>query len=272
MQLGSKERMRDCLFPGAPDVAAANVLSLCTGIGGLDLGVGSVLPTRTVCYVEREYACCQLLAHRMAEGSLDAAPICTDLHGFSGCEWRGSVDLVTCGYPCQPYSNAGAMRGGDDERDLWPEVRRVLREVGPGVVFLENVPGHLRLGFDRVLGDLADLGFDAEWGLVRASDVGAPHRRERLFVLGYTDRARLPRRVRPGVKYSVQGHAWPGGPESDWSKVDEQDWPAIERQLCGETDGLPKRVDRLRALGNAVVPQQAAYAFELLLRRALQPC
>lgn len=231
-----------------------------------------MLPTRTVCYVEREWPCIELLVARMDEGALDAAPICTDLHEFTGRSWFGAVDLVTCGYPCQPYSNAGAMQGGADERDLWPEVCRVLGEVEPGIVFLENVPGHLRLGFDRVLGDLADLGFDAEWGLVRASDVGAPHRRERLFVLGYTDSARLPRRVRSGVKYSVQSHAWPGGPEDDWSEVDEQDWPAVERHLCGEVDGLPKWVDRLRALGNAVVPQQAAYAFELLLRRACGAC
>jgi len=121
------------------------------------------------------------------------------------------VDIVCGGFPCQPASVAGRRGGDADERWLWPEFARVIRSVGPGVVFIENVPGLLTVdgrpggraldgstnepvrggAFGRVLADLADLGFDAEWTCIRASDIGAPHRRERLFILAYADRERV---------------------------------------------------------------------------------
>lgn len=281
------------------------ILSLCSGIGGLDLGIGLALPTaRAVCFVEREYPVCEVLAARMEQGSIEPAPIHTDLRAFDGRPWRGRVDIVAAGYPCQPFSVAGSRLGEEDERHLWPEVLRIIGEVGPSLVFLENVAGHLRLGFDRVLGDLADLGFDAEWSLVRASDVGAPHRRERLFILAYAENdhrrsrergeeegagsnaerwqrlagrgAELgdPDSPRPqgwGRSFggsADQWSAWPPGPEGDWSDVPEHLWPATEPSVRGVADGLPGRVDRLRALGNAVVPQQAAHALRGLLMRA----
>jgi len=116
---------------------------------------------------------------------LDAAPIWDDLSTFDGNQWRGVVDLVSAGYPCQPFSVAGQRRGADDPRHLWPHVARIIREVGPRVVVLENVAGHVVLGLPDVLGELAEMGFDAEWGCYRASEVGAPHQRERVFVLAY---------------------------------------------------------------------------------------
>jgi len=121
----------------------------------------------------------------MQEGALDAAPIWDDLSTFDGNQWRGVVDLVSAGYPCQPFSVAGQRRGADDPRHLWPHVARIIREVGPRVVVLENVAGHVVLGLPDVLGELAEMGFDAEWGCYRASEVGAPHQRERVFVLAY---------------------------------------------------------------------------------------
>ena len=270
------------------------ILSLCSGIGGLDLGIGLALPgARTVCFVEREYPVCEILAARMDEGALDYAPIHTDLRAFDGRPWRGRVDIVAAGYPCQPFSVAGKRRGEEDERHLWPEVLRIIGEVGPSLVFLENVAGHLRLGFDRVLGDLADLGLDAEWSLVRASDVGATHRRERLFILAHPRSVRSSGRRGPRDLAEAAGAAeaeeeerqrsgpsaddcgrsvhgeWPPGPDADWEAVPEHLWPATEPTLRGVADGLPGRVDRLRALGNAVVPQQAAHAFRGLLMRAI---
>lgn len=248
------------------------ILSLCSGIGGLDLGIGLALPgARTVCFVEREYPVCEVLAARMDEGALDYAPIHTDLRSFNGGEWRNRVDIVAAGYPCQPFSVAGKRRGEEDERHLWPEVMRIIGEVGPSLVFLENVAGHLRLGFDRVLGDLADLGLDAEWSLVRASDVGAAHRRERLFILAYADREGLEGwELRLGMGDASQGIARPPGPEGDWSHIREELWPARpQSNFRGVANGLPSRVDRIRSLGNAVVPQQAAHAFRGLLMRAI---
>ncbi|MEM7308875.1 MAG: DNA cytosine methyltransferase [Planctomycetota bacterium] len=162
-------------------------LALCSGIGGLELGVSlaSGGASRTVCYVEREAYAAACLVARMEDEALDSAPVADDLKAFDGRPWRGVVDLVSAGYPCQPFSNAGRQRGAQDERHLWPDVARVLGEVGPRVVVLENVPGHLRVGFDAVLGDLASLGFDAEWGVFSAAEVGAPHHRDRLFVLAW---------------------------------------------------------------------------------------
>ncbi len=169
-----------------------NGLALCAGIGGLELGIKRALAgrLRTVCFVERDPYAASVLVARMEDSALDRAPIWDDLKTFDGRAWRGKVDLISAGYPCQPFSQAGSRQGADDPRHLWPSVARIIREVGPRFVCLENVRGHLSLGFDRVLGDLADLGFDAEWETFKASDVGAPHRRERLFVLGYRNSAR----------------------------------------------------------------------------------
>jgi DNA (cytosine-5)-methyltransferase 1 len=161
-------------------------LALCAGIGGLELGLRAAFPgLRLVGVVERDPFAASVLVARMEEAALDPAPIFDDLRSFDGRAWRGVVDLVSAGYPCQPFSVAGKRLGDQDERHLWPEVRRIIDECAPALVCLENVAGHVRLGLDAVLGDLAALGFDAEWGVVAASDAGAPHRRERVFVLAY---------------------------------------------------------------------------------------
>jgi DNA (cytosine-5)-methyltransferase 1 len=111
------------------------------------------------------------------------------------------VDLVSAGFPCQPWSAAGKGRGTDDERWIWPEIACAIRDLGPGIVFLENVPPLVaRGGLAPVLGDLASLGFDAEWALLRASAVGAPHGRERLFVLAW----RLSNAVRYTLRFATE--------------------------------------------------------------------
>lgn len=95
------------------------------------------------------------------------------------------IDILTAGYPCQPFSHAGLRKGADDERHLWPYIKEIIRTLRPRYVILENVRGHFKLGFPEVLGDLTSIGYDAKWRIVRASDVGAPHRRERLFIVAY---------------------------------------------------------------------------------------
>lgn len=329
------------------DSPTVNVLSFCSGYGGLDLGVDLATggATRVVCHVEREAFAAAVLAARMAEEVVAPAPVWSDLRTFDGRPWRGVVDLITGGYPCQPFSHAGKRLGEQDERHLWPDIARVIGEVEPGIVFFENVAGHLTLGFDAVRADLERLGYRVAAGLFSAAEVGASHRRERLFILGVAD-AQLPvdagqrrhrnARLRPtsvrleaggdSVADTLHDHGRPGSAEqaegtqgnregrgpavcgdaladamlerTQGSDVEDQEqehaqgrcgqldlfppgpgerarWddiianrpdfaPATQRELRGVVDGRASRLDRLRALGNGVVPLVAAYAFTSL--------
>ena len=159
-------------------------LSLCAGAGGLDLGLTLALPGyRTVGYVERDAFAASILVARMEDAALDHAPLWDEIGSFDGRPWRGAVDIVTAGYPCQPFSVAGKRRGADDPRHLWPHVARIIGEIKPPFVFLENVAHHLRLGFSEVAGGLVSMGYRLAAGLFTAAEVGAPHKRERLFIL-----------------------------------------------------------------------------------------
>ena len=168
-----------------------NVLSLCAGVGGLDLGVELATggAARVVCHVEREAFAAAILATRMEDETVARAPVWSDLRTFDGRPWRGVVDCVIGGYPCQPFSFAGRRGGDNDPRHLWPEVARIVEEAKPGIVFFENVGGHLTLGFADVRRQLEGLGYRVTAGLFTAAEVGAPHKRERLFILGVADTA-----------------------------------------------------------------------------------
>ena len=167
-----------------------NELSLFSGVGGGLLG-SRLLEWRTVCAVEMDPYAGRVLAGRQ-EGTegLGFFPIWDDVRTFDGRAWRGVVDIVSAGFPCQPFSVAGKQKGGDDERNLWPETARIICEVEPRWVFLENVTGLLTGAgyFGVVLRDLAALGFDAEWGCISAAETGAPHKRNRLWVVCHTNR------------------------------------------------------------------------------------
>jgi DNA (cytosine-5)-methyltransferase 1 len=165
------------------------VLSVCSGVGGLDLGVADALrrtgfSPRTVCYVERESFAAANLAARMEEGRLDSAPIWSDLTTFDPSPWRGVVDCIAGGVPCQPFSHAGKRRGHEDSRHLWPYLGNIIRSIKPRFVFVENVSGHLSTGTSVVLKDLQDLGYETAATLWTAREIGAPHRRERIFIAG----------------------------------------------------------------------------------------
>jgi DNA (cytosine-5)-methyltransferase 1 len=316
-------------------------ISLFSGYGGLDEGVRRAVPgLRTVAYVEREaFAVASLVAQMEAE-ALDQAPVFTDVTTFDG---KGFADelfrvtgrrvrSVTGGFPCQDISLAGKGGGLDGERSgLWFRMRDIIRDVRPDVVFLENVAAITGRGLDAVLGSLADIGYDAEWLCLRASDVGAPHGRNRWFCLarrqeladaagarraGSEDaradrgdapedegRRQEPERVGGGLGHPVgaglagreplrrdvgeelapaerAGDAlplWPPRPRDGggWASVLAR-WPhlapatvgAVRRVVDGFEAGdelcLCPRGERLRLLGNGVVPAQAAYAFSLL--------
>ncbi|QOV92990.1 DNA cytosine methyltransferase [Novosphingobium sp. ES2-1] len=169
--------------PGRDD-ACLHGLSLCAGVGGLDLGLHIACPGyRTVGYIEREAFAAAALVARMEDKTLDPAPVWDDINTFDGRPWRGLVDVLTAGYPCQPFSVAGRRLGEADPRHLWPHVARIIRECDPPIVFLENVAHHLRLGFLEVARELVGMGYVLAAGLFTAAEVGAPHRRERLFIL-----------------------------------------------------------------------------------------
>ena len=220
------------------------------GIGGFDLGL------------ERAgHACawqCEIDPHARAilNKHWPEVPCYGDIRSIQWADVE-PVDLICGGYPCQPFSHAGARAGKSDPRHLWPEVARCLRHLRPRFVLLENVAGHLSLGFGDVLGDLAALGFDAWWDCIPAAALGAPHLRDRVFVVAWrsaahADDAGQPARPQhdetPGMPSAGQAaacDAWERGPVV----------PVVRRV----DDGLPARLDvqRLQGLGNAIVPQIA---------------
>ena len=175
-----------------PGASSLNGIALCAGVGGLELGLHIAEPRyRTVCYVERDSFAASALVARMADASLCKAPVWSDLATFDGRAWRGVVDLISAGYPCQPFSTAGRRKGEKDPRHLWPHVARIIRESEPRLVFLENVLGHIDLGFDVVVRELRGMGYGVEAGLFSAAETGASQWRVRLFALAYSDRDAL---------------------------------------------------------------------------------
>lgn len=333
------------------DVALpATCLSICSGIGGLDLGLRrAVAGLRTVCFIERDAFAASVLVARMEEAALDCAPIWDDLATFDGSPWRGVVDLVAGGTPCQDLSGAGRQAGLDGTRSgLFFEFCRVISEVRPGWVFWENVAsGQAGRALPRVVDALDGLGYVAARGpdgrpyvVLGADDVGAPHRRLRVFILAYSSGERRPQRrpeptwvqgrSRAAGSGGCLGHAigqglerrpgeprdmreelqaaeragglavahphgrrelqpgggepesgvgdgslppWPPGPgdTAAWAEVLDR-WPHLapaQPVLRRVADGVPgwldgARADRLRCLGNAVVPAQAELAWRLL--------
>lgn len=165
-----------------------NELALFAGAGGGILG-GKLTGFKTVCGVEWDPYCQAVLLARQADGILDRFPIWDDIQTFNGKEWNGCIDVITAGFPCQPFSQAGHQKGEDDERNMWPDTIRILREVGAEWALLENVPGLVTSGyFGTILRELAEAGFDAEWDLFSAFSEGAPHLRERLWIVAHAQR------------------------------------------------------------------------------------
>lgn len=150
--------------------------SLCTGYGGLDLAAEAFFNAETIWCAEFDKYASQVIEQRFG------IPNYGDIKQI---DWASlpEIDILTAGYPCQPFSTAGQRKGTNDPRHIWPYIKKAICTIRPKIVILENVRGHLTLGFDQVLKDLAEIGFNARWSIVRASDVGAPHRRERLFVV-----------------------------------------------------------------------------------------
>jgi len=183
-------------------------ISLCTGYAGLELGLRRVIPNlRTVCYVEVEAFACANLVSKIETGKLDLAPIWTDIKTFDGKPFRDRIHIITGGYPCQPFSVAGKRKGTDDPRHLWPYIERLIQTVRPLWCFFENVGGHLSIGYPSVYRSLRLMGYKVEAGLFTAAEIGAPHKRERLFILAYNSN-------RQGYSADVSEPAKEAQPES----------------------------------------------------------
>ena len=333
-------------------------LSLCSGYEGIGLGLRRVLPNlREIAYVEREGFAAANLVAKMEAGELDAAPVFTDVKTFPYGKFRGCVDILSGGFPCQPFSNAGKREGVEDPRHLFPYIRDGIRECQPRIVFLENVEGIISSKtsdgesvLQYVLRELEGMGYRATAGIFSASEVGAPRQRKRVFILGYTGSRepsglpseqrkkgsktgesseeladssgeRLQRKLfsnsvnsqrrkesdgwsssscrirqneladsdsRGGIEDreptqlraegSVESplNRWPSRPreaQKEWEKprVIQETYPKVqgktEPRLGRATNGSSNRVDRLRLLGNGVVPATAAKAFVTLLKR-----
>jgi len=168
-----------------------NIISFCTGYGGIEDGIRRAgVDVRTVCNVEIEAFVQANLVAKIEEGRMDNAPIWTDLKTFPAREFRGKVHGLIGGYPCQPFSSAGKRQGEKDPRHLWPYLLKHVRAIRPVWCFWENVAGHTTMGLWRVLSDLEEEGYRCAWGIFSAEEVGAPHQRKRVFILGYSSSLR----------------------------------------------------------------------------------
>ena len=284
-----------------------NGLDLFTGIGGITIALKEwVIP---IAYCENEEYAIGVLLSRMQEGKLPVAPIWDDVRTLKGARFHGLVDIVYGGFPCQDISVAGTGKGlGGERSGLFFEIVRLVDEIRPKFIFLENVPAIRTRGADKVVGELARLRYDAQWITLSASEVGANHKRERWWLLAHTMRGQQWRKEwESKVKaYALanslgDGRREVGSRESSASSETMADAQGVgcnqrtansrtnEEKIrgCGvdfgsdgrpgsswwitEPDvgrvayGIPNRVDKLKCLGNAVVPQQAKAAFEILM-------
>jgi DNA (cytosine-5)-methyltransferase 1 len=243
-----------------------NELALFAGAGGGILG-GKLLGWRTVCAVEFEPYAAGVLAQRQNDGLLAPFPIWNDVRTFDGRPWRGLVDVVSGGFPCQDISPAGTGAGLEGERSgLWFEFARILGDVRPRYVFIENSAALITRGLDRVLGDLAALGFDARWTVLSAEDCGAPHERERAWIVAHAREvvgSPRPRPVKQPREPAVQPWDYSG-----ISRDREGRWVEMAREFRRLDDGMAHAVERTQAAGNGQVPIVAATAWQILTEAA----
>lgn len=254
-----------------------NFIEICAGGGMCGIGASAALQylgraARCVCHIERNGYAAATLVGRMEDAALDQATVWDCLESFDCKPWRGLVDLAIATIPCQGNSVAGKRLLEDDERNLWPATRATLRDLECEYFFLENVSGMLipdgsgLAPIGVVLGDLAASGYDAEWNCISAEGFGAPHKRERIFILAHRDKAEYLRTDEP-IRPNPDSDFW-----MDLKK--EQEWGrgfdklvamgiAERRGSYSENlrmvDGIPDAMDRIGGCGNAVIPQVAEW-------------
>lgn len=231
-----------------------NELALFAGAGGGILG-GKLLGWNCVCAVEYNAYARSVLLARQNDGTLAPFPIWDDVRTFDGKPWRGLVDVVSGGFPCTDISQAGKKAGIDGEASgLWVEMSRIIREVLPRYAFVENSAMLTHRGLSRVLGDLAEMGFDARWGVLSSGNLAADHQRERIWI------------VADSMPWLEQvGRDVPGGRWKPEQTAKHTHWETVcQPGFLGKPNGMADRMDRNRAIGNGQHPRVAATAWELL--------
>ena len=229
-------------------VSVRRHLDLFSGIGGFALAA-KWAGFETVAFCEKEE-----FPRKVLEKNFPGVPIHRDIRYLDGSEYAG-VELITGGYPCQPFSTAGHQKGVQDHRHLWPEMLRIIEQARPSWVVAENVSGHITNGLDSVLHDLEGTGYTTRSVVIPAGAVGARHRRERCWIVAH--------RQSNGRHEGWANKGW--GREGNAPRQEQRPgdvfsdiWELpLEAQFCGGAHGIPDRVDRLTALGNAIVPQVA---------------
>lgn len=228
-------------------------LSLFSGIGGLDLALAEW--SEPAVYCERERFCQAVLFERMASGQLPTAPIWDDVRTLTTARIDTKIDIIYGGFPCQDISVAGGGAGLEGERSgLFYEIARLTSKLRPKFVFLENVAAITYRGGQEVVATLTRLGYDCCWCVISAKSVGAPHLRKRWFLLAHANSAGL----------QETGAEQPSTGFEQYSASGNDPW-ATEPNVGRVVDGFPGRVDQIKSLGNAVVPEQAREAFKLLM-------
>jgi DNA (cytosine-5)-methyltransferase 1 len=248
-----------------------NELALFAGAGGGILG-GHLLGWRTVCAVEWEPYPASVLVARQNDGLLAPFPVWDDVRTFDGRPWRGIVDVVSGGFPCQDISAAGKGLGIEGEcSGLWKEMARIIGEVRPRFAFVENSPMLTTRGLGTVLADLAALGFDAEWGLLSGRHLpNSRIIRERIWILACSDGSRRDtcRRNESEEKRKILEFEGLVSHKNGWNG-----WNASTEEKCkflGMADGLAGELDEIKTAGNGQVPALAATAFNLLHERLMK--
>jgi len=242
-----------------------NELALFAGAGGGILG-GKLLGWRTVCAVELNEYARNVLRARQDDGCLEPFPIWDDVTTFDGRPWAGLVDVVSGGFPCQDIAVGSATKTGiEGERSgLWYHMRRIIGEVVPGYVLVENSAALTTRGLGRVLSDLAALGYDARWGVLGAVHAGAPHERERIWIVANSNE--VVGAERPGTEQQPRQSPHVSRINGTRSANRQDLWVEMAREIHRMDDGLAGKLERTEALGNGQVPAVVALAWNTLAR------
>ncbi len=250
-------------------------LSLFTGGSGGALATHCLMGWRQIGYVEIDKYCQKIIAQRIKDGIIPEAPIFGNIRtfiseGFAK-SYKGLVDVITAGFPCQPFSVAGKRKGNDDTRNLWTETIECIRIIRPRFVFLENVPGLFAHTYARrIFGDMAEGGYDDRWRMLSAAEVGAPHKRDRVWIVAHTkiteecdvfSNPNLKRCEQLDIATESKGKGFSAGSDN---KTRHLSWWSIEPDVGRVAHGVANRVDRLKVLGNGQVSGVVRKAWELL--------
>jgi len=233
-----------------------NGLDLFTGIGGITIALSDwVCP---IGYCEIDPFCRAVLFNRMQEGLLPFAPIWDDVKTLQPNDLPRRIDIIYGGFPCQDISLAGMQAGlGGARSGLFFEIIRLATLIQPAFLFLENVAGIFRNGIQTVLEEITKAGYDCRYGILSARDVGAPHQRERWFLLAHARSQRLEGVLQAERKEHMQSTVI-------FTPRRSEKW-ITEPNVVRVVNGIPLRMDRTKALGNSVVPDQAKQAFQMLM-------